>query len=90
MLSIRTVARFRKSLKRISKSGSFDRVKLEKIIASLSHEEKPDRSYQDHSLTGSMSEYRECHIEFDLLLIYKVENKNLVLVNIGSHPDLFG
>lgn len=90
MLSIRTVARFRKSLKKISKSGSFDQEKLEDIIQTLSHEEKLDRSYQDHSLTGAMSAYRECHIEFDLLLIYKLERGILVLVNIGSHPDLFG
>ena len=90
MLSVRTVARFRKSLKRISKSGSFDSRKFEKVVTTLLHEEKLDRSYQDHSLTGSMSDYRECHIEFDLLLIYKIEDGNLVLVNIGSHSDLFG
>lgn len=90
MLSIRTASRFKKALKKISKSGSFERVKLEQIIQTLSQEEKLDRSYQDHSLTGKMAEYRECHIEFDLLLIYKIEGGSLVLVNIGSHPDLFG
>lgn len=90
MLSIRTASRFKKSLKRISKSGSFDQIKLEQIIQALSQEEKLDQNYQDHSLTGKMVEYRECHIEFDLLLIYKIESCSLVLVNIGSHPDLFG
>ncbi|MBI4065628.1 type II toxin-antitoxin system YafQ family toxin [Candidatus Kaiserbacteria bacterium] len=90
MLSVRTAARFRKSLKKISRSGSFDKIRLEKIIDTLSHEEKLDRDCQDHALTADMSGYRECHLEFDLLLIYKVEDNNLVLVNIGSHPELFG
>ena len=65
-------------------------MRLEKIINALSHEEKLDRDCQDHALTADMSGYRECHLEFNLLLIYKVEDNNLVLVNIGSHPELFG
>lgn len=90
MLSVRISSRFKKSLRRISKSGSFDRKKLGKVVDVLSREEKLDRIYKDHSLTGALAEYRECHIEFDMLLIYKKELGNLVLVNIGSHPDLFG
>ena len=90
MLLVRTAARFRKSLKKISRSGSFDKMRLEKIINALSHEEKLGRDCQDHALTADMSGYRECHLEFNLLLIYKVEDDNLVLVNIGSHPELFG
>lgn len=90
MLSVRTAARFRKSLKRVSKSGSFDRVALEKVINMLSRGEKLARNYQDHALTADMAGYIECHLEFDLLLVYTVEDNNLVLVNIGSHPELFG
>ena len=90
MLSVRISSRFKKSLKRLSRSGSFDQKKLGEIIDTLSCEEKLDRTYKDHSLTGSMTDYRECHVEFDLLLIYKIESNNLVLVNIGSHSDLFG
>ena len=90
MLLVRTASRFRKSLKRISKSGSFDPVGLEKIINILSRGEKLDRDYQDHALTADMAGYRECHLEFDLLLIYRAEDDNLVLVNIGNHSKLFG
>jgi mRNA interferase YafQ len=90
MLSVRTAARFRKSLKKVSRSGLFDRIKFEKLVQKLSHEEALGGSYHDHALTGNMAEYRECHIEFDLLLIYKIEAGSLVLVNIGSHSELFG
>ena len=48
--------------------------------------------YQDHELNGEFIGYRECHIKSDLLLIYKIEKENLilVLVDIGSHSQLFG
>ena len=90
MLSVRIAVKFRKSLKKLLKSGSFDRKKLEKIIDTLLRGEKLTQNYQDHLLTGDMADYRECHIEFNLLLIYKIEDNNLVLVNIGSHPEMFG
>jgi mRNA interferase YafQ len=90
MLYIRTAARFRKSYKKILKSGSFDRTELEKVVEILSHEEKLPVNYKDHPLTGDMAGSRECHIEYNLLLIYRIEDENLILGNIGSHPELFG
>tara|TARA_R110002072_G_scaffold208290_12_gene365788 strand:+ start:755 stop:1030 length:276 start_codon:yes stop_codon:yes gene_type:complete len=46
---------------------------------------------KDHFLSGNWSGYRECHIEPDWLLIYKVDEKEelLELVRLGSHSDLF-
>ena len=47
--------------------------------------------YKDHNLSGNYKGYRECHIEPDWLLIYKIENDiiTLTLVHIGTHSDLF-
>lgn len=46
--------------------------------------------YCDHALTGNWNGFRDCHIEPDLVLIYrKVGNDVLELVNIGSHAYLF-
>ncbi len=46
---------------------------------------------KDHSLTGNYAERRECHIEPDWLLIYKIdeENKEIIFERTGSHSDLF-
>jgi mRNA interferase YafQ len=49
--------------------------------------------YRDHSLVIS-KEYknvRECHIEPDWLLVYRIENDELTLylIRTGSHSDLF-
>lgn len=40
---------------------------------------------------GDLSDFRECHIEFDWLLIYRIEDEQLILtaMETGTHADLF-
>lgn len=47
--------------------------------------------YKDHELKGNYQGHRECHIEPDWLLIYKIENDILILTltRTGTHSDLF-
>jgi len=45
--------------------------------------------YKDHSLSGPWGQFRECHLEPDWLLIYKVDGRDLHLVRTGTHSDLF-
>lgn len=47
--------------------------------------------YRDHSLTGNLQGFRECHIEPDWLLIYQIYEDALILTATatGSHADLF-
>jgi len=49
------------------------------------------KKYRDHKLNGDYKGYRECHIKGDLLLVYQIKNKELILllVDIGSHSYLF-
>ena len=91
MMSIRSVSAYRKSYKRFSKSGRFPVQKLDDVIDALARGEKLNASLKDHSLSGKFAGCRECHIKSDLLLVYKIESNNLVLVliNLGSHPGLF-
>lgn len=46
---------------------------------------------RDHALTGDWIGHRECHIQPDWLLIYRIEDNVLVLTlaRTGSHSDLF-
>lgn len=57
----------------------------------LTNEEKLPQNYLDHALTGDFIGFRECHIEPDWLLIYKIENEilTLTLTRTGTHSDLF-
>jgi mRNA interferase YafQ len=45
--------------------------------------------YKDHSLGSEWRHFRDCHIEPDWLLIYKVDGDDLYLVRTGTHSDLF-
>lgn len=49
------------------------------------------QKYKDHSLTGELKGFRDCHIKPDLVLIYFKNGEDyLQLVRIGSHSQLFG
>ena len=64
---------------------------LDDFIRALAIGEKlPDRN-KDHELSGDWVGHRECHIQPDWLLIYRIENDVLVLTlaRTGTHSDLF-
>lgn len=55
------------------------------------HGEKPlPAQYRDHALTSNWQGFCDCHIKNDLVLIYKIEAEQLILVRLGSHSELFG
>jgi mRNA interferase YafQ len=45
--------------------------------------------FRDHSLGGNWKRYRDCHIEPDWLLIYRIDGDSLYLIRTGTHADLF-
>ena len=83
---------FNKSYKKLRKSGLVRREDVETVVKKLSEGEKLSEKYRDHILSGIFLGYRECHIKPDVLLIYKIEKKVLILIleKIGSHSELFG
>lgn len=90
MLSIETTSQFRKDYRRVKKRGC-DMHRLAEVLEMLVQEKPLDARFRDHALTGNMNRYRECHIQPDWLLIYRVEKERLVLVaqRTGTHADLF-
>lgn len=90
MLTIKYHTMFKKDFKRIKKRG-YDISRLEKIVELLANEVPLPEQFKDHNLSGNYYGFRECHIAPDWLLIYQVNNNELVLVlsRTGSHTDLF-
>lgn len=88
--SIQITTQFKKDYKQAVKRGC-DIPKLKKVISMLADGEKLPQKYSDHALKGIFIGYRECHIEPDWLLIYKISEDVLVLslYRTGSHSDLF-
>ncbi|HEY4516093.1 MAG TPA: type II toxin-antitoxin system YafQ family toxin [Candidatus Paceibacterota bacterium] len=92
MLSVFRTKAYRKAIKKYSGSGNFNIEKVESVIKTIQKGEKLDKKYRNHDLTGKYRGIMECHIKPDLLLLYKIEKENLILIllNLGSHSDLFG
>jgi mRNA interferase YafQ len=46
--------------------------------------------YDDHPLKGAKHGYRDCHIQNDWVLIYKIDKNilTLILVETGTHADI--
>ena len=82
---------YEKSFKKLKRSGKFDETELNEVVDTLCRGEKLHSIYQDHDLHGEYSGYRECHIQGNILLIYRIEDNKLVLVlfDIGTHSELF-
>lgn len=65
---------------------------LDDIIRKLAAGEQLPEKNKDHALVGNWIGHRECHIQPNWLLIYKIEKDLLILTlaRVGSHNDLFG
>ena len=90
MLTIKRTSQFKKDVKRVIKQGR----KIEElafVIEKLANEETLDEKFLDHPLKGEWIGFRECHIDPDWLLIYLIDEKDLILslTRTGSHEDLF-
>jgi len=90
MMTLETTSQFRKDYKRAQKRG-YDLALLETVLDTLLAGEPLDIRHRDHALSGDMAKYRECHIQPDWLLLYRIERNRLILVahRTGTHADLF-
>lgn len=88
MLTPAYTRQFEKDIKRLQKRGK-NLENLKSIILSLVEEKPLDVLHRDHKLVGSWQGRRECHIESDWLLVYKLEEKRIIFERSGTHSDLF-
>ncbi len=79
---------FRKDFKKIKKQQK-KLSKLTDVIEKLLSHQKLEQKYKDHPLGGKLNNHRDCHIEPDWILIYRVTDDLLILERTGSHSDLF-
>ena len=92
MLNPEFSGQFKKDYKLALKRGC-DPKKLERVITLLCQEEQLPASYRDHALVNSRNykNVRECHIQPDWLLVYRIVQDRLVLqlLRTGTHSNLF-
>jgi mRNA interferase YafQ len=66
-----------------------DMARLREVLSLLIEGSPLPPRCKDHSLSGDWKHFRDCHIEPDWLLIYKIDGDDLHLVRTGTHSDLF-
>ncbi len=88
MYEIFRTTSFKKDYKKLSNK---EKILLKPVIVTLTEGKKLDEELKDHKLIGNYLGCRECHVQPDLLLIYRVDNDvlELALVRVGNHSKLF-
>ena len=79
---------FRRDAKLVEKRGR-DLRKLAEVLSLLVDGTPLPPRLRDHALSGKWKNLRDCHIEPDWVLLYKIEGADLQLVRTGSYSDLF-
>lgn len=91
MRIVRTTRRFERDYKR-ERSGRHSRTldtALMEVVNLLAADKPLLPNKRDHSLSGEWVDNRGCHINPDLVLIYrKPDDDHLELVRLGSHSEL--
>ena len=64
---------------------------LKKVLIQLIEEKPLEPKYCDHPLQGEWKGFRDCHVQNDWVLIYKIDQKakTITFVRLGSHSELF-
>lgn len=81
---------FKRDVRRAVKRGK-DLKKIMGVVKLLCARQPLSASLRDHALKGDYTGFRDCHVEPDLLLIYKIVGNQLQLIcaRLGTHSDLF-
>lgn len=86
---VERTSQFKRDVKKAVRKG-LETDLLKAVILALANGEKLPEKNKDHALTGNWKGYRECHIQPDWLLVYKIYEDKLILslTRTGSHSDL--
>lgn len=86
--SVTQTKQFNRELKKCKKRG-YNLDELDNIVLILMQGKKLSKDKHNHKLRGKYKGYCECHIAPDWLLIYKINDEQLLLARTGTHSDLF-
>jgi len=90
MYTIKLSTKYRKDFKKFDKDINVLK-ELYFIIKELQNWNILPEKYKDHKLKWKFSNYRECHILPDLLLVYEINKGelNLYLLRLWTHSEIF-
>ncbi|PIV55642.1 MAG: hypothetical protein COS15_03270 [Caldiserica bacterium CG02_land_8_20_14_3_00_36_38] len=92
LLKIKIEKGYKKDIERDKKSGKYSQLDfdiLKHIIETLQEEKPVDPIYKRHPLLGTLNKYEAMHVKSDWILVFKIEKPFLILVMIGTHPQVY-
>ena len=91
-MEVVTTSEFRKNYSKLLREG-FKKSTLDDEISTVTYYLMSGRAmpdgYDDHQLEDNLSDFRELHLEGDLLMMYRVTPRRITLANVGTHEMLF-
>ena len=80
---------FKRDYKKMIKRGVDPRL-MQAVVDTLLNGDKLPEKNKDHELRGEWLGYRECHIQPDWLMVYRIKDDilTLTLSRTGTHSDL--
>lgn len=81
--------RFKRDVERMRRSGR-DMAKLTALMTAIAEGRRLEPSREDHPLRGDWKGYRDCHVEGDWVLVYKVAEGKAWFARTGTHSEVFG
>jgi mRNA interferase YafQ len=85
--TVQASAAYKRDLKRLSKRGK-DLDRLDAVVETIRLGRRLNPRHRDHALSGEMKDFRDCHVETDWVLIYRVDDEAVYLTRTGTHADL--
>jgi len=91
MYTVKYKSQFKKDLKRLKKQSVNDFNLLKEFVENLAETgyKGISEKHLPHKLKGKYSDFWECHVKPDLLLIWEETKDEVRLQRAGSHSDLF-
>lgn len=90
--NVQYTSRFKKEFKKVLKQGK-DENKFLEVLKVIANGEELEPKYRNHKLINdkTFKDCQECYITPNWLLVYKIQDNDLVLLLFatGSHSDLF-
>lgn len=89
-LNFRYARTFERDVARMKKRGK-NLSKLEKVTNLIVSQQSLPPNLRDHKLIGDYVGTRECHIDPDWLLVYRIDLQegSVIFERTGTHSDLF-
>jgi mRNA interferase YafQ len=88
MRQARTTGQFDRDYSHMIKRGKKIE-KLDDVMMQLINEITLPPRNCDHALKGDFKGFRDCHVEPDWLLIYKIDDDVITFERTGTHSDIF-